>query len=137
METVNAKLRCTTIYWRVNNFFKESHIVTRNAEERASFLKIIDISFFGTPDGHHCCSIAYAGMLILWLHLNIILTQVCRCTGPSRASRWRCCDSRSGRRSYPRTAAAGTFPRTSARGTPARTGTTLKLHIILVLAIVE
>jgi hypothetical protein len=38
------------------------------AQARASFLKvndINDISFFGTPDCHHCCSIAYAAMLIL------------------------------------------------------------------------
>jgi hypothetical protein len=40
----------------VNKFFK-GHIVTRLAKERASFLKINninDISFFGTPDCHHC-----------------------------------------------------------------------------------
>jgi hypothetical protein len=51
----------TTIYWRVNKFLKESHIVTRLDKERASFLKINDIdgiSFFGTPDCHYCCSIA-------------------------------------------------------------------------------
>jgi hypothetical protein len=60
MDTVNAKKRWTTIYWRVNKFLKESHIVTRHAKERASFLKINDndTSFFGTPDCHHCCSIA-------------------------------------------------------------------------------
>jgi hypothetical protein len=57
-DTVNAKKRWTTIYWRVNNFSKESHIVTRIAKERASFLKINDISLFGTPDCYHCCSIA-------------------------------------------------------------------------------
>jgi hypothetical protein len=28
------------------------------SEERESFLKINDISFFDTPDNHHCCSIA-------------------------------------------------------------------------------
>jgi hypothetical protein len=38
MDTVNAKKRWTTIYWCVNKFFKESHIVTRIAKERASFL---------------------------------------------------------------------------------------------------
>jgi hypothetical protein len=32
--------------------------VTRFAKERAYFLKINDISFFGTPDCHHCSSIA-------------------------------------------------------------------------------
>jgi hypothetical protein len=40
---------------------KESHIVIRLTKERASFLKINDINdllFFGTPDCHHCCSIA-------------------------------------------------------------------------------
>jgi hypothetical protein len=37
---------------------KESHIVTRLAKERTSFLNINDNSFFGTPDCHHCCSIA-------------------------------------------------------------------------------
>jgi hypothetical protein len=41
MGTVNA-----IIYWRVNKFLKESHIVTRLAKERASFLKIIDIMTF-------------------------------------------------------------------------------------------
>jgi hypothetical protein len=43
MSTVNEKKRWTTIYWRVNRFLKESHVVTR------SFLKINDInniSFF-------------------------------------------------------------------------------------------
>jgi hypothetical protein len=45
MDTVNAKKRWTIIYWRVNKFLKESHIVTRLAEERASFLHINDISF--------------------------------------------------------------------------------------------
>jgi hypothetical protein len=42
MGTINAKKRWTTIYWRVNKFLKESHIVTRKAKERASFLKIND-----------------------------------------------------------------------------------------------
>jgi hypothetical protein len=35
--------------------------VTRLVSERASFLKmndINDISFFGTPNCYHCCSIA-------------------------------------------------------------------------------
>jgi hypothetical protein len=45
MDTVNAKKRWTTIYWRVNKFLKESHIVTRFAKERVTFLKINDISF--------------------------------------------------------------------------------------------
>jgi hypothetical protein len=58
INNVNAKKRWTTIYWRVNKLLKESHIVTRFAKERASFLKINDISFFGTPNCHHCCSIA-------------------------------------------------------------------------------
>jgi hypothetical protein len=47
------------IYWRVNKFLKVSHIVTRLAKERASFLNIYDISFLGTPGCHHCCSIRY------------------------------------------------------------------------------
>jgi hypothetical protein len=64
MDSVNAKKRWTTIYWRVNKFLKESHLVTRLAKERATFLKINDISFFGTPDCH-CCSTAKAEMLIL------------------------------------------------------------------------
>jgi hypothetical protein len=42
MVTVNAKKRWTTIYWRVNKFLKKSHIVTRFAKERVSFLKIND-----------------------------------------------------------------------------------------------
>jgi hypothetical protein len=33
MDTVNAKKRWTTIYWRVNKFLKESHIVARFAKE--------------------------------------------------------------------------------------------------------
>jgi hypothetical protein len=50
MDTVNAKKKWTTIYWRVNKFLKESHVVTSYAKERASFLKINDIHdipFFG------------------------------------------------------------------------------------------
>jgi hypothetical protein len=46
MDTVNAKKRWTTIYWRGN--LTESHIVTRLVNEQA-FLKmndINDISFF-------------------------------------------------------------------------------------------
>jgi hypothetical protein len=42
-------------------FLKESHAVTRLANERASFLKINDIndiSFFGTSYCQHRCSIA-------------------------------------------------------------------------------
>jgi hypothetical protein len=37
MDTVNAKKRWTTIYYRVKKFLKESHVVTRIAKERASF----------------------------------------------------------------------------------------------------
>jgi hypothetical protein len=40
---------------------KKCHIVTYLPIEKASFLKINDIneiSFFGTPDYHHFCSIA-------------------------------------------------------------------------------
>jgi hypothetical protein len=48
-DTFNAKKRWTTIYWRVNKFLKKSHVVTRLAKERVSFLKINDISFFETP----------------------------------------------------------------------------------------
>jgi hypothetical protein len=44
VDTINAKKRWTTIYWRVNKFLKESHIVTRFAKERASFLNINDIN---------------------------------------------------------------------------------------------
>jgi hypothetical protein len=61
MDTVNAKKRWMTIYWGVNKFLKKSHIVTHFAKERASFLiinDINDISFFGTADCHHYCSIA-------------------------------------------------------------------------------
>jgi hypothetical protein len=43
MDSVKAKKRWTTIYWRVNIFFKKCHIVTRLDKERASFLKINDI----------------------------------------------------------------------------------------------
>jgi hypothetical protein len=60
MGTVNEKKRWTTIYWRVNKL-KESHTGTRLAKERASLLKtndINDISFFGTPDCHHCYAYA-------------------------------------------------------------------------------
>jgi hypothetical protein len=44
MDTVNAKKRWTTIYRRVNKFLKKSHIVTRFAKERVSFLKVKDIN---------------------------------------------------------------------------------------------
>jgi hypothetical protein len=44
MDTVNAKTRWTVIYPRVKKFLKESHIVTRLAKERISFLKINDIN---------------------------------------------------------------------------------------------
>jgi hypothetical protein len=37
MDTVNAKKRWTTIYWRVNKFLKESHIVTRFVKELVIF----------------------------------------------------------------------------------------------------
>jgi hypothetical protein len=53
-EMDNHLLACHQIFER------EPHIVSRNAKERASFLKINDIndiSFFGTPDCHHCYSI--------------------------------------------------------------------------------
>jgi hypothetical protein len=50
MDTANAKKRWTTIYWRVNKFFKQSQMVTRLTKERGSFLKINDISFLGTSD---------------------------------------------------------------------------------------
>jgi hypothetical protein len=68
MDTVNAKKRWTTIYWRVNKL-KDTHRVISLAKERASFLEINvinDISFFRTLDYHHCWSIAEAGMLIPW-----------------------------------------------------------------------
>jgi hypothetical protein len=40
-------------------FLKESHVVTRIGNERASCLKINDINdiFCGTSDCYHCCSI--------------------------------------------------------------------------------
>jgi hypothetical protein len=40
MDTVDAKKRWTTIYRRANKLLKESHIVTRFAKERGSFLKM-------------------------------------------------------------------------------------------------
>jgi hypothetical protein len=52
MDSVNAKKRWTTIYWRVNKFLLKSE---------HHFSKINDtnvISFFGTPDSHHCFSVA-------------------------------------------------------------------------------
>jgi hypothetical protein len=55
-------------------FLTESHIVTRLANERASFLNmndINDISIFGTSNCHHCCSFAQAWMLILWFFCSI------------------------------------------------------------------
>jgi hypothetical protein len=61
MDTFNAKKRWTTIYWRFNKFLKRSYKVTRLAKKRVSFLKINainDISFLGTPNCQHCCSIA-------------------------------------------------------------------------------
>jgi hypothetical protein len=42
MDTVNAKKRWKIIYCRVIIILKESHIVTRLANERASFLNIND-----------------------------------------------------------------------------------------------
>jgi hypothetical protein len=58
-RTHDAKKRWKNVYWRVNKFLKESHVVTRLGKERA-FLKFNDINdfIFGTPDCHHCCSIA-------------------------------------------------------------------------------
>jgi hypothetical protein len=50
MDTVNAKKRWTTIYWRVSKFLEKCHIVTQVAKERAPFVKINninDISFLG------------------------------------------------------------------------------------------
>jgi hypothetical protein len=38
-DTINAKKKWTTFYWRANKFLKESHIVTRFAKERVSFFK--------------------------------------------------------------------------------------------------
>jgi hypothetical protein len=77
MGTVNAKNRWTTIYWRVNNFWhSESHIVTRLANERASFLNmndINDISFFGTSDCYHRCSIALATSLRIGDNMEVQL----------------------------------------------------------------
>jgi hypothetical protein len=62
MDTVNAKKRRTTIYWRVNNFEKEPHSVPRCLKSASLlFLKINDINnitVFGTPDSHHSGSIA-------------------------------------------------------------------------------
>jgi hypothetical protein len=54
-------------------FLTENHIVTRLANELASFLNlndINDISFFETSDCYHCCSIAW--MLILWYLLYFL-----------------------------------------------------------------
>jgi hypothetical protein len=42
MDTVNAKKRWTTIYWQVNKFLKESHVVF--AKERVSLLRMNDIN---------------------------------------------------------------------------------------------
>jgi hypothetical protein len=70
MDTVNAKKGWTNIYWVVNKFLKESHVVTGHAKERASFLKLIKINnnlVLGTADSHHCCSLAQAGILIILL----------------------------------------------------------------------
>jgi hypothetical protein len=44
MDTVNAKKRWKTIYWRVNKLLKVSHKVASVVKERASFLKINDIN---------------------------------------------------------------------------------------------
>jgi hypothetical protein len=44
IDTVNAKKRWTTNYWRVNKFLKENHEVTRLAKGQASFLKMNDIN---------------------------------------------------------------------------------------------
>jgi hypothetical protein len=56
MDIVNAKNLLAS-----QQFLTESHIVTRLAYERASFLNMNDInviSFFGTSDCYHSCSIA-------------------------------------------------------------------------------
>jgi hypothetical protein len=47
MDTVNAKKRWTAIYWGVNKFLKENHIVATYIHamlKRASYLKINDIN---------------------------------------------------------------------------------------------
>jgi hypothetical protein len=44
MDTANSKKRWKTIYWRVNKILKESHIMTRIAKKRVSFLKIYDFN---------------------------------------------------------------------------------------------
>jgi hypothetical protein len=79
MDTVNAKKGWKIIYWRVNKFLKQSHVVTRIAKERASVLKIHDISFFGTPDCHHCYSIAClnANLMSLTNYIKSVIRPVC------------------------------------------------------------
>jgi hypothetical protein len=37
MDTVNAKKRWKTIFWRVNKYLKQSHLLTRLGKEQASF----------------------------------------------------------------------------------------------------
>jgi hypothetical protein len=44
MDSVNAKKRWTTIYWRVNKFLNMSYTVTRLIKQRALFLKINNIN---------------------------------------------------------------------------------------------
>jgi hypothetical protein len=56
MDTVNAKKRWMTIYWRVNKFLKKCYIVTHLLKSEHHFLKLM--TFLGTPNCHHCCSIA-------------------------------------------------------------------------------
>jgi hypothetical protein len=60
MDTVNAKKRWATYLACQQSLERESQS-DRPAIDRASCLKIKgihDISCFGTPDCHHCCSIA-------------------------------------------------------------------------------
>jgi hypothetical protein len=45
MDTINAKKRWTTIYWRVNKLLKKSHEVTHVAKERALFVKLMTLNF--------------------------------------------------------------------------------------------
>jgi hypothetical protein len=46
MDTVKAIKRWTIIYWRVNKFLKESHVVTRHAKERETVLKLMTLMTF-------------------------------------------------------------------------------------------
>jgi hypothetical protein len=65
MDIVKVKKRWTTIYCHVNTLLTESRIVTRLADERASFLNmsdITDLSFFGSSYCYHCCSEALVSL---------------------------------------------------------------------------